>query len=326
MSEKLFQERRNMKKTKVTLRSLAQELGIAPATVLRALTNHPNVTQGLRRRVIALAQKYHYQLPEHYKKLVAVVIPGFEFEGYTGLLLSSLMKELSANQFHGEIISDCDLEVLQDHVYAGVISIVWTAGLEKQWPEEHATPLVVLNATSNPREGVCQVTSDEKQGITLGLEQLYNKGRRRIAFVSSQLNCSLNARKRVEAFHEFCRKKRISADSFHEEHTPDYDLDAIADNIIRKKADAVFAAGETYAPQLLFRLSRHGVRIPDDLSMLALEYHAVTPFTIPPLTALTQDFDELARQSVLLLLRRIHHQPSPAEILVPYHFIERESI
>ena len=84
-----------MKKTKVTLRSLAQELGIAPATVLRALTNHPNVTQGLRRRVIALAQKYHYQLPEHYKKLVAVVIPGFEFEGYTGLLLSSLMKELS---------------------------------------------------------------------------------------------------------------------------------------------------------------------------------------------------------------------------------------
>ena len=100
-----------MKKTKVTLRSLAQELGIAPATVLRALTNHPNVTQGLRRRVIALAQKYHYQLPEHYKKLVAVVIPGFEFEGYTGLLLSSLMKELSQNQFHGEIISDCDLAV-----------------------------------------------------------------------------------------------------------------------------------------------------------------------------------------------------------------------
>lgn len=315
-----------MKKTKVTLRSLARELEIAPATVLRALTNHPNVTLGLRRRVIALAQKHRYQLPEHYKKLVAVIIPGFSFEGYTGLLLSSLMKELSANQLHGEIISDCDLEVLQDHVYAGVISIVWTAGLEKQWPEEHATPLVVLNAASNPREGIYQVTSDEKQGITLGLEHLYNKGRRRIVFVSSPLSNNLNARTRVEVFHEFCRKKRISAGSSHEEQTPTYGLDAIADNIIRKKADAVFVASETYAPQLLFQLSRHGVRIPDDLSMLALEYHAVTPFTIPPLTALSQNFDELARQSVRLLLRRIHRQPSPAEILVPYHFIERESI
>ena len=315
-----------MKKTKVTLRSLARELEIAPATVLRALTNHPNVTLGLRRRVIALAQKHRYQLPEHYKKLVAVIIPGFSFEGYTGLLLSSLMKELSANQLHGEIISDCDLEVLQDHVYAGVISIVWTAGLEKQWPEEHATPLVVLNAASNPREGIYQVTSDEKQGITLGLEHLYNKGRRRIVFVSSPLSNNLNARTRVEVFHEFCRKKRISAGSSHEEQTPTYGLDAIADNIIRKKADAVFVASETYAPQLLFQLSRHGVRIPDDLSMLAQEYHAVTPFTIPPLTALSQNFDELARQSVRLLLRRIHRQPSPAEILVPYHFIERESI
>ena len=64
-----------MKKTKVTLRSLARELEIAPATVLRALTNHPNVTLGLRRRVIALEQKHRYQLPEHYKKLVDVFFP-----------------------------------------------------------------------------------------------------------------------------------------------------------------------------------------------------------------------------------------------------------
>ncbi len=315
-----------MKKNKTTLRSLAAELGIAPATVLRALTDHPNVTQKLRRRIISQAQKHNYQLPEHYKKLVAIIIPGFSFEGYTGLLLSSLMKELSANHFHGEIISECDLEVLQDHVYAGVISIVWTAGLEKQWPEEHATPLVVLNAASNPREGIYQVTSDEKQGITLGLEHLYSKGRRRIAFVSSPLQSNLNAQKRVDAFHGFCRKKKISADSFHEEQTSQHKLYAIADNIIRKKADAVFVASETYAPELLFRLTRNGIRIPDDISMLALEYHAVSSFTCPPLTALTQDFDELARQSVRLLLRRIHHQPSPAEILVPYRFIERESI
>ena len=236
------------------------------------------------------------------------------------------MKELSANHFHGEIISECDLEVLQDHVYAGVISIVWTAGLEKQWPEEHATPLVVLNAASNPREGIYQVTSDEKQGITLGLEHLYSKGRRRIAFVTSPLQSNLNAQKRVDAFHGFCRKKKISAESFLEERTPTCDLDRIADNIIQKKANAVFVACETYAPKLLFHLSRNGIRIPADISMLALEYHGISAFTTPPLTTLTQDFAELARQAVLLLLNCIHRQPSPAEILVPYQFIERESI
>ena len=315
-----------MKKSKATLRSLAMELGIAPATVLRALTNHPNVTQKLRRRIIALAQKHNYQLPEHYKKMVAVIIPGFEFEGYLGLLLSSLMKELSANHLHGEIISDCDQEILQDHVYAGVISIVWTAGLERQWPKEHATPLVVLNATPNPREGIYLVTSDEKQGITLGLEHLYSKDRRRIAFVSSPQQNNLNAQKRLDAFYDFCRKKEIFAGSFHEELTSPHKLYAIADNIIRKKADAVFVACETYAPELLFRLIRNGIRIPDDISMLALEYHAVSSFTIPPLTALAQNFDGLARESVQLLLQRIHHQQSPAVILVPYRFIERESI
>ncbi len=305
---------------------MGAELGVAPATVLRALNNHPSVTMALRRRIVELAQQRRYRLPEHYKKRVAVVIPGFSFEGYTGMILSSLGRELDANGFQTEIISVSNLEALYDQFYAGVISTVWTAGLEKRWPQEHSVPLVALNAMSNFREGIYRVTSDEKQGITKGMDFLYHAGRRRIAFVSTPLDSNINAEKRVEVFHDFCRSRRISGSSFHEEMRVGYELDEIAENIVRKKADAVFAACESFAPKLLFQLSRRGVRVPDDLSLLAMENPSITPYTIPPLTALVQDFDELARQCVRLLSDQINRKPGVREIQVPYRFIERESI
>lgn len=311
---------------KVTLRSMGAELGVAPATVLRALNNHPSVTMALRRRIVELAQRRHYSLPVHYKKRVAVVIPGFSFEAYTGMILSSLGRELDSSGYQTEIISVSSLEALYDQFYAGVISTVWTAGLEKRWPQEHSVPLVVLNAMSNFREGIYRVTSDEKQGIMKGMDFLYCAGRRRIAFVSTPLNSNINAEKRVEAFHDFCRSRRISGSSFHEEMRVGYELKEIAEDIVRKKADAVFAACESFAPKLLFLLSRRGVRVPDDLSLLAMENPAVTPYTIPPLTALVQDFDELARQCVRLLSDQINRKPGVREILVPYRFIERESV
>ncbi len=311
---------------KVTLRSLGAELGVAPATVLRALNNHPSVTMDLRRRIVELAQRRHYALPVHYKKRVAVVIPGFSFEGYTGIILSSLGRELDSNGFQTEILSVSNLEALHDQFYAGVISTVWTAGLEKRWPQEHSVPLVALNAMSNFREGIYRVTSDEKQGIMEGMERLYRAGRRRIAFVSTPLDSNINAEKRVEVFHDFCRSRRISESSFHEEMHVGYELEAIAESIIGKKADAVFAACESFAPKLLFLFSRRGIRVPDDLSLLALENPAITPYTIPPLTALTQDFHELARQCVRLLSDQINRKTGVREILVPYRFIERESI
>ena len=305
---------------KVTLRSLAQELGIAPATVFRALTDHPNVTLSLRRKVLALAQKRGYQLPEHRTKLAAIIIPGYQLEGYSGLLLSPLLRELSEHGLHAEILSIHDSEILQDHIYDGVISIVWNEGLEKQWHEKYATPLVVLNAASNLREGIYRVASDEKQGMTLALDHLYTKGRRRIALVSPPLNNNPGAKLRTQLYQQFCSAHHLPCLPFYSGN-----MQKTAGEILKNHPDAVFSVCETHAPELLYHFLKKGLRIPEDIALLGLEHRGFTPFTIPPLTALEQDFKELAKQAVQLLLHRINGEPSEKEILVPYSFHLRES-
>lgn len=314
-----------MAEVKTTLRSLAKELGVAPSTVLRALTAHPNVTANLRHKVIALAKKRHYHLPERYKNLIAVIIPGYSFNSYSGLIASALMKELTCRQLHGEILSEKDLEVIHDKLYSGAISIVWDPSLGKRWPTEYSVPLVVINSVGNLHEGIYRIASDEKQGIRLGLNQLYIHGCRRIVMVTPKVADSCTTLLRLKVFNEFCQEKRL-ADSFHEEYTSGNTFDEITENIINRKADAVFAACEGYGYTLLFNLVRRGKKIPQDISILALDEPEFSAYTLPPLTAIAQDFDMLAHQAVNLLLSRFNDQPVPPEILVPYHFISRESI
>ena len=46
----------------VSLKKLAEILGLAPSTVSRALKGHPDISRATQERVRALAQELHYKL------------------------------------------------------------------------------------------------------------------------------------------------------------------------------------------------------------------------------------------------------------------------
>ena len=50
-----------MKKSQVTIKDIAKELGISASTVSRALKNHPDISQKTRDAVHELAEKLNYQ-------------------------------------------------------------------------------------------------------------------------------------------------------------------------------------------------------------------------------------------------------------------------
>ena len=313
------------KKTKVTLRSLAAELGIAPATVMRALNNHPNVTQGIRRKVVTLAMKRNYQLPERHAKHVAIVISPSSIDGYISQILNALSSELISRGIGFEIILGSNISSLYEHSCSGVISTVWESGLEKFWPTEHNLPLVVLNAVPNFLEGIYHVCSDERQGVNMAMEYLFSKGKRKIAMVSTPLKKNHTACERVESFHTFCREHQL-AECFHEEHTVNNPLEKIAETIVKRRPEAVFVACETYVFAMLHYLQQAGIDIPGEMSLLSLEMSPYSAFAFPPLTTISQNFEMLAFHTVETLVQRIRKLSCKQQIVVPYLFHERKSV
>jgi DNA-binding LacI/PurR family transcriptional regulator len=83
----------------------------------------------------------------------------------------------------------------------------------------------------------------------------------------------------------------------------------------------VFLANDQMALGLLAALHEEGLEIPDDVSVVGFDDLPEAPYFTPPLTTVRQDFAELGRRGVQLVLARLagddlHPEPVPAPLLV----------
>jgi DNA-binding LacI/PurR family transcriptional regulator len=83
----------------------------------------------------------------------------------------------------------------------------------------------------------------------------------------------------------------------------------------------VFLANDQMALGLLAALHEEGLEIPDDLSVVGFDDLPEAPYFTPPLTTVRQDFAELGRRGVQLVLARLageilQAEPVPAPLIV----------
>lgn len=309
---------------KITIRKLAAELGLAASTVHRALSGHRNVRTETRRKVLREAQKKGYLLPLHEKHNIAVIVPSFNFSGYLESLLPCLENEFHRHGFRLQLISHQDIAILGDHMFDGILSLVWREGLEKFLPQHFAIPVLTLNAASNTLENVPRIISDP-HGIRLALKYLRDRGCRRIFYVSTVTENSPEAAERLEEFRKFCLDTGQDHESMHLEMHWDEGEDKLQ-TILEAKPDACFCASETYSTRLGHLLKAAGYRIPQDISLMGLEDSRSNAVFSPPVTAIRQNFELLAKTAADSMSLMLAKKTIPQSIKIPFSLIERESV
>ena len=80
---------------------------------------------------------------------------------------------------------------------------------------------------------------------------------------------------------------------------------------------AVFAGNDPMAMGVLLALHEAGRRVPHDVSVVGFDDSPEAAFTIPPLTTVRQDFDELGRLSVRNLLATLAGEPTDDRPVAP---------
>ena len=64
---------------------------------------------------------------------------------------------------------------------------------------------------------------------------------------------------------------------------------------------------------------------PDDIRLVSSERHRISRYCIPPQTTISPDYGKLAETVVGQLDRMINDDASPAEVVLPYSLIVRDS-
>jgi DNA-binding LacI/PurR family transcriptional regulator len=89
---------------------------------------------------------------------------------------------------------------------------------------------------------------------------------------------------------------------------------------------AVFVANDQMALGLLRAFAELGVSVPGQVSVAGFDDIPESEFFSPPLTTVRQDFDEVGRRCIDLLLRRIESDSTGYErTLVPAELVVRAS-
>ena len=167
-------------------------------------------------------------------------------------------------------------------------------------------PMVLLDA-GTPAPGVSSVRFDYESGIVAAMDHLLALHHRRIAFITGPLTLG-SARLRATIFSETmakhdldCPKSMIAEGN----HSVDGGLRAMQ-RIVRGKVlpTAVLCSNDMTAIGAMSAVYRHGLRVPEDISIVGYDDILLAAHTHPSLTTLRLPRTELAHRAFDSLFRK----------------------
>lgn len=181
--------------------------------------------------------------------------------------------------------------------------------------------------------GITTVTSDDDLGYRLTVNHLVGLGHTRIGFIAG------------DSVHPQSVLRKESYRRIMEEHglaVPDgsvLDSDwnlACVEPLTRQlfecrqpRPSALVCAGDELAAVAIRTLSRLGLRVPEDVSVVGYGGFSFGPLLYPPLTTIQQPFEEIGAVAVRTLLSGLQEPPTGPEdaskIVLPTELVQRES-
>jgi len=250
---------------------------------------------------------------------------------YFGALYWNVQATLATHGAQAEIMRlDSNLSRLLKHE-PGIVAINPAPSRldELQALVREGASVVVLGA-SWPDIGLGFVDSDNRRGAAMTVEHLVGLGHREIAFLGACHDDS-NSQDRVHGFEEAMEAHGLQAPDCRTFWNADAVLwsepieEALFEQI-GQGVTAVFAAGPHLAVQLLRACHRRGVRVPEDLSVVAYDDPHFLAMSHPLVTTIRQPLAEMARTACELLWNRLSTgDRTPVQAVLDPQLIVRES-
>lgn len=304
----------------VSLKWLAQHLGLNPATVSVVLNDVPgrSIPQVTRDRIKAAAAKFGYQpnllarsLRNRRTHTVGILVPELG-DGYHTQVMSGIGDHLmQAGYFYFTVHHRHRNDLVEEYAHM-LLSRGAEALIAVDTMLEHSFPVPVVAVAGHRRiEGVCNVVLDHHRAAELALTHLYSLGHRELAFMRGQ-PFSSDSENRWNTMAEVARKLglRISPDLVvqldQDITTPDLGYPVVQKLLhSRKPFTALVSFNDIAAIGAIRALRDVGLRVPEDMSVIGFDDIKAAAFNTPSLTTVRQPLSEMGLIAAKYALDRI---------------------
>ncbi len=319
----------------VTLKDVARQAGVHPATASRALNPETRllVSEDTATRVLAAAAQLGYRpnavarslrtrrshtigvlIPDLNNPLFPPIVRGLEdrlsADGYVALIGNTdgdeqreriVFEQMRARHVDGYALATAHLQnpMLADAVRAGL-------------------PVVLMNRTAEDYS-FPSVSVDNERGIQMAVSHLVSLGHRRIACIAGPQDVSTGLN-RYRGFLAAMREAGLTVDPELVAFADAFAIDKgreCARQILAKRAGctAVAAANDMLAVGCYAALEEAGLDCPADMSVVGFNDMPFIDMLRPPLTTIAFPHYQVGTEAAQLLIERINGAEGPVKIL-----------
>lgn len=326
----------------ITLKAVAQHLGLTPGTVSAVLNDSPSarsIPQETKNRIHAAAKELNYR-PNFFartlrnKRTYTIGVIAEEIgDSYSSSIISGIEQYLrKRNYFFLTVAHRHDPELLcrysqmlSERGVEGIITVDTTVN------EVPLLPTVAL-AGHKKLKGVTNIVLDHERAAVLALTHLKELRHERIAFMKGN-PISSDSKERWDAICRVAAQIGLHIDAEltvqldADDPTPMLGYPFTKQLLARQKPfTALFAYNDISAIGAMRAIQEQGLRVPQDISVIGFDDIPAAAFNTPSVTTVRQPLNRMGEVAAQSLLDRIEGKKEyPDEIAIEPELVVRES-
>jgi LacI family transcriptional regulator len=328
-----------------TIKDVAREANVSIATVSRILNKGVGYSDKTKQHVLETIEKMGYHPNAVARGLINKKTDsiGVLFPNVSGLISAQILQGIEeVAQSHGISVIVCNtasdhkktmdyLTFLQEKQVDGLLFISQLLTKDyREFIKKMGVPIITISAFSETND-VPYVKVDDEAASYDAVRYLIEKGHTDIGMISGPPTDPLAGHPRIQGYKRALREADLPfIETKVTWHKGFYFEDGqVAFQKLLKShlsITALFAASDELAISAVSSAYHLGIRVPHQLSVIGYDDTKLAKMSIPPLTTVSQPFEEMGAQATKKLIDSIQSREPNTSLTMPHRIAERESV
>jgi DNA-binding LacI/PurR family transcriptional regulator len=308
----------------VTIKDIAKALEVSPSTVSRALSDHPDISDSTKDKIIEKANSLNYNpniiaqsLKSNRTKMIGVIVPEIEHSFFASAITG--IEEVAYQSGYITVVCNSnenyDREVVNTNALVSnraaglIVSISQTTTKSEHLKAvmERNIPLVLFDRVIEELN-TSKVIIDDKLSAHKAVTYLIDKGYKKIAHLAGNQEVNI-CRLRLDGYRKALIDKNIAVNEKDIFYGGLHEMDGY--NSVKQMIDegnipdAIFAVNDPVAIGAFKKLKERGYSIPGEVAIVGFSNNPITELIEPKLTTVDQPAFKMGKKAAELIIKQI---------------------
>lgn len=333
----------------VTIKDVAKQAGVSPATVSRVIADNPRISSATKEKVREVMESLGYFPNFQARNLVAkksqtlgVIMENSATLAFQNPFFPEVLRGISTRAHGSQYGLYLSTGATQEEIYREVVEMAQGKRVDgiillyskiddpvMEYLCESEIPFAVVGRPFKDSSAVSYVDNDNVNNAKAAVEYMVDLGHRKIAFVGGATDFVVSL-DRLEGYKQALSEHGIPFDKAYivnQEFMHGNEREAIRRLMaLEVPPTAIVTHDDMVAYEVIGYLEELEISVPEDVSIIGFNNHAISRHLKPPLSTIDISIYELGLNAAELVLEKITDESvPPKQVVVPSRLIERGS-